>query len=52
MTLTHEEIGETVGLSLETVTRLFADFKRRHLIQIHGSTLIMNKAGLEKILEA
>jgi len=52
LTLTHEEIGETVGLSRETITRLFADFKRRHLVEIHGSTLtITNKAGLEKILE-
>ena len=53
LTLTQEEIGETVGLSRETVTRLFGDFKRRHLVEIHGSTLIItNKAGLEKILEA
>ncbi len=52
LTLTHEEIGETVGLSRETVTRLFAEFKRRHLIDVHGSTLIItNKAALEKILE-
>jgi len=53
LTLTHDQIGETIDLSRETVTRLFADFKRRHLIEIHGSTLIItNKAGLKKILEA
>ncbi len=53
LTLTHEEIGETVGLSRETITRLFGEFKRRHLIEVHGSTLIItNMAALEKILEA
>ena len=41
-----------IGSSRETVTRLFTDFKRKHLVEIHGSTLIItNKAGLEKVLE-
>ena len=29
LTLTHEEIAEIIGVSRETVTRLFADFKRK-----------------------
>ena len=53
LTLTHEEIAQMVGASRETVTRLFADFKKKDLLQVKGSTLIIkNKAGLEAILTA
>ena len=52
LTLTHEEIAQMIGSSRETVTRLFTDFKRKRLLEVHGSTLIItNKAGLEKVLE-
>src|SRR5215468_7272291 len=51
LTLTHEEIAQMIGTSRETVTRLFADFKKRELLQVKGSTLIIkNKAGLERVL--
>ncbi len=51
LTLTHEEIAQMIGTSRETVTRLFADFKRKQLLQVKGSTLIIqNKAGLEEQL--
>ena len=50
--LTHEQIGEFIGASRETVTRLFTDFKKKQLLQIKGSTLVVrDRAGLEKILE-
>jgi CRP/FNR family cyclic AMP-dependent transcriptional regulator len=53
LTLTHEEIAQMVGASRETVTRLFADFKKKNLLQVKGSTLIIkDKAGLEGILAA
>lgn len=53
LTLTHEEIAEMIGVARETVSRLFASFKRGQLIDIHGSTLVIaNKAGLEKLLRA
>lgn len=52
LTLTHQEIGEMIGASRETVTRLFANFKREGLISVHGSSLIiMNKPNLEKLLD-
>jgi CRP/FNR family transcriptional regulator, cyclic AMP receptor protein len=41
LTLTHEEIGEMIGTTRETVSRLFSDFKRKQLVQIKGSTLII-----------
>ena len=50
LTLTHEEIGEMIGTTRETVSRLFAEFKRKQLLQSKGSTLIIrNKAALKKI---
>jgi CRP/FNR family cyclic AMP-dependent transcriptional regulator len=53
MTLTHEEIAQMIGASRETVTRLFSHFKKKQLLQINGSTLIIkNKAGLESVLGA
>jgi CRP/FNR family transcriptional regulator, cyclic AMP receptor protein len=52
VTLTHKEIGEIIGASRETVTRLFAHFKSEGLIEVHGSSvLLMNKSQLEKLLE-
>jgi CRP/FNR family transcriptional regulator, cyclic AMP receptor protein len=51
LTLTHEEIAQTIGSSRETVTRLFSDFKKKQLVQVKGSTVIIrNKAGLESLL--
>lgn len=45
--LTHEEIGEFIGASRETVTRTLSAFKSRHLVAFHGSTLtIPNKTAL------
>lgn len=45
--LTHEEIGEFIGTSRETVTRTLSAFKTRHLVDFHGSTLtIPNKMAL------
>ena len=51
-TLTHEEIAEMIGASRETVTRIFARFKKKRLIEVHGSTLVIkNKADLEKFVD-
>jgi CRP/FNR family cyclic AMP-dependent transcriptional regulator len=53
LTLTHEEIAEMIGASRETVTRLFAEFKRKRVIEVRGSTLVIsNKNSLQRILEA
>ena len=53
LTLTHEEIAQMIGTSRETVTRLFADFKKKQFMQIRGSTLIVNnRAALESLLSS
>lgn len=51
VTFTHEEIAEMIGTTRETVSRLFSDFKKRQLLQIAGSTLILrNKSALGKMV--
>ena len=48
LSLTHEEIGEFIGASRETVTRTLSVFKHRQLVSQHGSTLtIPNRNALE-----
>ena len=52
LTLTHEEIAQMIGASRETVTRLFADFKKEGLLQIKGSSVTLkDKRGLEELLQ-
>lgn len=49
--LTHEEIAQMIGASRETVTRLLADFKKKQLVRVKGSTLVIrNRAGLENLV--
>ena len=43
--LTHEEIAQMIGTSRETVTRLFADLKKRQILQSKGSTLVIRNSG-------
>jgi CRP/FNR family transcriptional regulator len=43
--LTHEEIGQMIGSTRETVTRLLSDFRRKKYIDIKGSTLFVTNAG-------
>jgi len=49
--LTHEEIAQVVGLTRESITRTFAEFRHRSLIATQGATvLIRNKPALEKMI--
>ncbi len=43
--LTHEEIAQMIGTSRETVTRLFAELKKRQIVQSKGSTLVIRNTG-------
>jgi len=53
LTLTHEEMAQMIGASRETVTRLFADFKKKNLLQVKGSCVtIRGKFGIEQLLQA
>jgi CRP/FNR family transcriptional regulator len=51
LTLTHEEIAEMIGTTRETVSRLFSDFKKKQLLQVKGSNLILrSKSALQKMV--
>jgi CRP/FNR family transcriptional regulator, cyclic AMP receptor protein len=53
MALTHEEIGQMIGTSRETVSRLFAGFKKQRIIQQSGSTLVIpNRVALQSLITA
>ncbi len=53
LALTHEEIGQMIGTSRETVSRLFAGFKKQHLIQQSGATLVIpSRVALESLITA
>jgi len=48
--LTHEEIGEFIGTSRETVTRTLTSFKNRRLVSFQGSTVtIPSRTALESL---
>lgn len=49
--LTHEEIAQMIGTTRETVTRLLSDFRRRKIIDVKGSTvLVLQKGELEQLV--
>lgn len=49
--MTHEEIGEFIGASRETVTRTLATFKGQGVVSLRGSTLtILDKVALTGFL--
>ncbi len=45
LTLTHEEIGQAIGLSRETVTRLLTEFRKKRLIRWAGGDLVLTDRG-------
>ena len=52
LSLTHEEIGQLIGASRETVTRLFSEFKTEAFINVSGATLrVRDRAALEALAE-
>lgn len=53
LTLTHEEIGEIIGTTRETVSRLFSEFRKKQLVQLKGATLVIrSRPALEKIIQS
>lgn len=52
VSLTHQEIGEMIGFSRETVTRQLAVLKNRNLLTIKGATYtIQNRAALQSMAQ-
>jgi CRP/FNR family transcriptional regulator, cyclic AMP receptor protein len=51
--LTHDEIGQIIGMSRETVTRTLASFRKQGIAELHGSTLsIQNMPVIHKLAGA
>ncbi len=51
--LTHDEIAQIIGMSRETVTRTLATFRKQHIAELHGSTLlIQNLPAIHKLAGA
>jgi CRP-like cAMP-binding protein len=49
--LTHEEMAQMIGGSPETVTRLLSDLRKKQLIRLEGSTLVIrNRMALEAMV--
>jgi len=49
--LTHEDIAQLMGTSRETITRTLSDFKKKEIVELKGSTLIIhNKSALEQLV--
>lgn len=51
VSLTHEEIAQMIGSSRETVTRLFAEFRRKELLAVKGSSVwLRNLPALQQMV--
>jgi CRP/FNR family transcriptional regulator, cyclic AMP receptor protein len=49
--LTDEEMAQMIGASRETVTRLLSDLRKKQLIRLEGSTLVIrNRTALEALV--
>ena len=50
LNMTQESVGEAIGATRETVSRLLSEFRHRRLIQVHGGTvLLLDVAALREI---
>jgi CRP/FNR family transcriptional regulator, cyclic AMP receptor protein len=48
--MTHEEMAQRIGSSRETVTRLLSDLKKKRLIRLEGTNLVIrDRTGLEAL---
>ena len=49
--MTRMDIADYLGLTIETVSRTFAELEHRSLIELHGARQVrlVNKAGLREL---
>jgi CRP/FNR family transcriptional regulator, cyclic AMP receptor protein len=53
LALTHEDMAQLMGTCRETITRTLTDFRKKDIIELKGSTLIIhNKPALERLVAA
>lgn len=53
LALTHEEIAQLMGTSRETISRTLSEFRKKEIVELKGSTLIIHdKPALERLVTA
>jgi len=53
LALTHEEIAQLIGTSRESITRALSEFRKREIVELKGSTLIIrDKTALGRLVAA
>jgi CRP/FNR family transcriptional regulator, cyclic AMP receptor protein len=52
LAFSHEEIAQMIGTSRETVTRLFTDLKKRQIVQVKGSALVIRNIAALRLIAA
>jgi CRP/FNR family cyclic AMP-dependent transcriptional regulator len=53
LVLTHEDIAQLTGTSRETITRILSEFRKKDIVELKGSTLIIHdKSALERLVAA
>ncbi len=53
LALTHQDIAQLTGTSRETITRTLSEFRKKDIVELKGSTLIIyNKPALERLVAA
>jgi CRP/FNR family transcriptional regulator, cyclic AMP receptor protein len=53
LSLTHEDIAQLMGTTRETITRTLSQFRKKDIVELKGSTLIIhNKSALERLVAA
>ncbi|HEV2276453.1 MAG TPA: Crp/Fnr family transcriptional regulator [Acidobacteriaceae bacterium] len=51
VSFTHDEIGQLIGTSRETVSRALSQLKRQHILELSGSTLLIrDKEALRRLV--
>jgi len=53
LALTHEDIAQLIGTSRESITRTLTEFRKKDIVELKGSTLIIhNRPALEQLVTA
>jgi CRP/FNR family transcriptional regulator, cyclic AMP receptor protein len=53
LALTHEDISQLIGTSRESITRTLSEFRKKGIVELKGSSLIIhNKLALEQLVAA
>jgi CRP/FNR family cyclic AMP-dependent transcriptional regulator len=53
LAMTHVDIAQTLGTSRESITRVLSEFRKKDIVELKGSALIIhNKPALEQLVAA